>query len=165
VLLIGDFGDDPGDPPVRLDVLGSVALLNGGDGMGVSSERMTPLAAGPSVRLAYRYAPTELVGSSCPGSTRQIVERTRAGGVTAPMGGELGDAARAGMRVTRAGGVQVRPIALADLGDNDHYTQLCLDTDTPAEAVTVESGVAADPRGDTTPETSIRVTTDPEGVR
>jgi hypothetical protein len=51
------------------------------------------------------------------------------------MGGELGDAARAGMRVTLVGGVQVSPIALADLGDNDNYTQLCLDTDTPAETL------------------------------
>jgi hypothetical protein len=165
VLLIGDFGDDPGDPPVRLDVIGPVALLSGGDAMGLSSERVTSLAAGPSVRVAYRYAPTELAGSSCPGTTRQIVQLAWAGGVTAPMGGELGDAARAGMRVTLVGGVQVSPIALADLGDNDNYTQLCLDTDTPAESVTVEPGLAADPRGDTNPETSIRVTTDPEGVR
>lgn len=165
VLLIGDFGDDPGDPPVRLDVRGSVALLNGGDASGLSSERVTPIAAGPSVRLAYRYAPAELVGSSCPATTRQIVQLTWAGGVTSPMGGELGDAARAGMRVTLAGGAEIFPIALADLGDNDNYTQLCLDTDTPAEFVMVESGLAADPRGDTNPETSIRVTTDPEGVR
>ena len=165
VLLIGDFGDDPGDPPVRLDVIGSVALLNGGDVIGSSSARVTPLESGPSVRLAYRYASTELAGSSCPGTTRQIVQLTWAGGVTSPMGGELGEAARAGMRVTLAGGVQVSPIALADLGDNDNYTQLCLDTDTPAESVTVEPGVAADPRGDTNPETSIHVTTDPEGVR
>jgi hypothetical protein len=146
-------------------VIGSVPLRNGGDAMGLSSERVTPLASGPSVRIAYRYAPTELTGSSCPETTRQIVQLTWAGGVTAPMGGELGDAARARMRVTLAGGGQVRPIALADLGDNDNYTQLCLDTDTPAESVTVEAGVAADPRGDINPETSIRVTTDPEGVR
>jgi hypothetical protein len=165
VLLIGDVGDDPGDPPVRLDVIGSVALLHGGDAMGLSSEHVTPLAAGPSVRIAYRYDPTELVGSSCPTTTRQIVQLTWAGGVTAPTGDELGDVARTAMRVTLAGGLQVSPIALADLGDNDNYTQLCLDTDTPAESVTVEAGVAADPRGDTNPATSIRVTTDPEGVR
>ena len=131
----------------------------------MSSERVTSLPAGPSGRIAYRYEPTDLAGSSCPETTRQIVQLTWAGGVTAPMGAELGDAARAAMRVTLAGGGQVSPIALADLGDNDNDTQLCLDADTPAESVTVNPGVAADPRGDTNPETSIRVTTDPEGVR
>jgi hypothetical protein len=165
VLLIGEFGQDPSDPPVRLDVIGSVPLLGGGDAMGLSSDQVTPLPLGPSLRIAYRYAPSALAGSSCPSATRQTVQITWAGGVTAPTGGELGDAARSRMRVTLAGGTEVTPIALADLGDNDNYTQLCLDAEAPAERVTVEAGVAADPRGDTNPPTSIAVTIDPEGSR
>ena len=69
------------------------------------------------------------------------------------------------MRVTLSSGVEVSPIALADLGDNDNYTHLCLDTQTPADRVTVEPGVAIDPRGDLNPRTSIRITADPEGLR
>jgi hypothetical protein len=165
VLLIGELGEDPSDPPVRLEVIGSVPLLNGGDAMGLSSDRVTPLSEGPSLRIAYRYAPAELARSTCPPATRQIVQLTWAGGVSAPMGGELGEPARARMRVTVMGGIDVTPIALADLGDNDNYTQLCLDTDAQAERVTIEAGVAADPRGDSNPMTSIRVTRDPEAIR
>lgn len=164
VLLVGELGSDR-DPPVRLDVVRSVLLLNGGDAMGLSSDRITSLALGPELRIGYRYAPSELPSSSCPQSTMQIVQLTWAGGVTAPGGGELGDAARMRMRVTLSNGVQVTPIALADLGDNDNYTQLCLDTQTPAESVTVEPGVAVDPRGDPNPLTSIRITADPEALR
>jgi hypothetical protein len=165
VLLIGDFGDDPGDPPARVEVVGSVPLLNGGDARGASSDRVTPLSQGPELRIALRYAPAALAGSSCPMGTRQIVQLTWAGGVRGAAGGELGDDARAQTRVTLSTGDVVTPVALADLGDNDNYTQLCLDTDTPAESVTVEAGVAIDPRGDANPRTSARVTTDPEGVR
>lgn len=165
VLLIGDFGDDPADPPARVEVIGSVPLLNDGDATGLSSDRVTPLSQGPELRIAYRYAPTALAGSSCPPMTRQIVQLTWAGGVRSSTGGELGDEARARMRVTLSTGVTVTPVALADLGDNDNYTQLCLDTDTPAESVAVEAGVAIDPRGDANPMTSIGVSADPEIVR
>jgi hypothetical protein len=166
VLLIGEFGDDPGDPPVRLEVIGSVPLLNGGDAMGLSSASVTPLPQGPSLRIGYRYAPASLPSSSCPTpTTRQIVQLTWAGGVTAPTGGDLGEAARGRMRVTLESGAVVTPVALADLGDNDNYTQLCLDAESPAVSVTAEAGVAVDPRGDLNPETTIRVTTDPEVIR
>lgn len=164
VLLIGELGSER-DPPVRMDVVRSVPLLNGGDAMGLSSDRVTALALGPELRIGYRYAPGELPNASCPNSTLQIVQITWAGGVTAPGGAELGEAARMGMRVTLSNGVQVAPIALADLGDNDNYTHLCLDTQTPAERVTVEPGVAIDPRGDLNPRTSIRITADPEALR
>ncbi|MBL8685031.1 MAG: hypothetical protein JNK05_37995 [Myxococcales bacterium] len=165
VLLIGDFGDDPADPPARVEVVGSVPLMNGGDAQGLSIDRVTPLSRGPELRIAYRYAPTELAGTSCPATTRQIVQVTWAGGVRASTGAELGDEARTRTRITLSTGTIVTPIALADLGDNDNYTQLCLDTDDPAESVSIEAGVAIDPRGDANPATTIAVTTDPEAVR
>lgn len=164
VLLVGEFGSDR-DPPVRLDIVGSVPLLSGGNAMGLSSDRVTSLARGPELRIGYRYAPGELPSSSCPLPTKQIVQITWAGGVSKPGGGELGDAARMGMRVTLSDGAEVTPVALADLGDNDNYTQLCLDTQTTAESVTVAPGVAVDPRGDANPLTSIRITADPEALR
>ncbi|MBK6470337.1 MAG: hypothetical protein IPF94_06260 [Betaproteobacteria bacterium] len=164
VLLIGELGSER-DPPVRMDVVRSVPLLNGGDAMGLSTDRVTALALGPELRIGYRYAPGELPKARCPNSTLQIVQITWAGGVTAPGGDELGEAARGGMRVTLSNGVEVSPIALADLGDNDNYTHLCLDTQTPADRVTVDPGVAIDPRGDLNPRTSIRITADPEALR
>jgi hypothetical protein len=164
VLLIGALGSER-DPPVRLDVVRSVPLLDGGDAMGLSSDRVAALALGPELRIGYRYAPGDLPKARCPNSTLPIVQNTWAGGVTAPGGDELGEAARRGMRVTLSNGVEVSPIALADLGDNDYYTHLCLDTQTPADRVTVEPGLAIDPRGDLNPRTSIRITADPEALR
>ena len=164
VLLIGELGSER-DPPVRMDVVGSVPLLSGGDAMGLSSDRVTALALGPDLRIGYRYARGELPKAACPTSTLQIVQLTWSGGVTAPGGGELGEAARLGMRVTLGNGAEVAPIALADLGDNDNYTHLCLDTPIPADRVTVARGVAIDPRGDINPRTSIRITADPEALR
>lgn len=165
VLLMGDFGDDPADPPARVEVVGSLPLLRGGDARGVSIEGVTPLSQGPAPRIAYRYAPAELGASACPTGTRQIVQLTWSGGVRATTGGELGDDARAGMRVTLATGAVVTPFALADLGDNDNYTQLCLEAESPAEGVALEAGIAIDPRGDANAENSIRVTADPEAER
>ena len=160
VLLIGELGD-ASDPPVRVEVVGSVPWQNGGDASGLAIDTVTPLAEGPSLRIAYRYAPGEL-RTSCPAGTQQIVQITWAGGVTATTGGELGEAARVGMRVTLEDGTVVTQRALADLGDNDNYTQLCLDTATPATEVSVDAGLAQDPRGDANPATSLRITSDPE---
>ena len=164
VLLIGELGSE-NDPLVRVDVVRSVPLLNGGDAMGLSTDRVTALALGPELRIGYRYAPGDLPKARCPNSALQIVQITWAGGVRAPGGGELGEAARRGMRVALSNGAEVSPIALADLGDNDNYTQLFLDTLTPADRVTVEPGVAIDPRGDLNPRTSIRISADPEPLR
>jgi hypothetical protein len=161
VLLIGELGSDPDDPPVRLDVVASVPLLNGGDALGLSAASVTPLSDGPSLRIAHRYAPTELSSSSCPlPETKQIVQVTWGGGVTAKSGDDLGDTERVRMHVTLTDGAIVTPVALADLGDRDNYTQLCLDTEIPATSVSVEAGVAVDPRGDPNPLTAVNVTPD-----
>jgi hypothetical protein len=166
VLLIGALGDEPEDPPARVEIVGSVPLLGGGDAMGASTDVVTPLADGPSLRIAYRYAPEELPKSSCPRpTTAQIVQITWAGGVKATTGAELGDPERPRMSVTLEDGAVVTPIALGDIGDNDNYTHLCLDSASVARSVTVEAGVAADPRGDANPETTIQVTNDPEATR
>lgn len=162
VLLMGKLGDDPADPPVRVDVVGSVPLDGGGDARGLSG-KVTPLAAGPSLLLALRYLPAELPGTSCPpGPTRQIVQVTWSGGVSAPGGGDLTDAQRRRMHVTLAdpaGGTRdVTPFALADLGDNDNYVQLCLDDDAKPLSVRVEPGTCVDPRGDANDATAIAVT-------
>ncbi len=165
ILLIGEFGDAPSDPPVSVEIVGSVPLENGGDAKGLSLAKVTPLADGPSLRIGYRYAPAALPDSDCPPSTKQIVQLTWAGGVRATTGDEFGDAERQRMQVTLEGGEVVTPIALADLGDNDNYTQLCLDSATPATSAAVEAGIAIDPRGDKNPATSISVTLDPEAAQ
>jgi hypothetical protein len=162
VLLIGKLGDDPGDPPVRVDIVGSVPLDGGGDAKGLTG-KVTALAAGPSLLLALRYTPAELPKTSCPsGTTKQIVQVTWSGGVTAPGGGDLTDTQRQRMHVTVANpdGTtrELTPFALADLGDNDNYVQLCLDDGAKPLSVRVEPGTCADPRGDVNAATTIAVT-------
>ncbi len=159
ILLIGDLGSDPGDPPVRLDLVGSIPLEGGGDASGLSSTHVTPLADGPSLLIGLRYSPAVLSGCPSP-ATLQTVQITWSGGITAVGGAELGDAERARMHVSveEPGGTrELTPFALADLGDRDNYTQLCLDVAAPASSVRVEAGVAIDPRGDANPETTIAV--------
>ena len=164
VLLMGEFGDDPGDPPLTLDIFGSVPLDGGEDAEGLSSP-ITPLAAGPSLVLAIAYASAELPGSSCPsGPTQQIVQTTWSGGVTAVSGGELADAERLRMHVTLADGDggthEVTPFAIADVGDHDNYVQLCLDDVATPVSVRVEAGTCVDPRGDLNDATTVAVTRD-----
>ncbi len=162
VLMMGELGSDPGDPPVRLDIVGSVPLDDGSDARGLSSTHVTPLQAGPSLLLALRYLPGDLAGTACPvAATRQIVQVTWNGGVTKPGGGDPSDAERQRMHVRVAAGDggtrDVIPFALADLGDNDNYVQLCLDDDAQPLAVSVEAGTVVDPRGDLNDATSVTV--------
>jgi hypothetical protein len=162
VLMMGELGRDPSDPPVRLDIVGSVPLADGSDAIGLSSLHVTPLAAGPSLLLALRYLPGDLAGTACPAvMTKQIIQVTWSGGVTKPGGGDPGDAERQRMHVSVAaadGGVRdVVPFALADLGDSDNYVQLCLDNDALPLLVSVEAGTLVDPRGDLNDATSVTV--------
>lgn len=162
VLLIGQFGSGTEDPPVKLEIVGPLPLEDGGDARGLVSTHVTPLAAGPSLLIGLRYAPGELSGTSCPApATKQIVQVTWSGGVSAVGGGALGDAQRERMHVTvtEPGGQsrELVPFALADLGDNDNYVQLCLEDSAPAVSVRVEAGTCVDPRGDPNEETSVNV--------
>lgn len=162
VLMMGELGSDPGDPPVRLDIVGSVPLADGSDAQGLSSTQVTSLSAGPSLLLALRYLPGDLAGTTCPApTTKQIVQVTWSGGVTRRGGGDPGDAERQRIHVSLAsedGGVsEVVPFALADLGDNDNYLHLCLDVDAPPLSVRAEAGILVDPRGDLNDDTSVVV--------
>lgn len=153
VLLIGELGAEPADPPVRVEVTGSLPLEGGADAQGLNAE-ITPLDAGPTLVLAFAGAP-KAVDSSCPVGARQVVVVVWAGGVT-PAPGKTAEDHRAGYRVSTTEG-PVTPFALGDLGDRDNYVHLCLDTDAAATRVSFAPGLLVDPRGDANPETSVEV--------
>ncbi len=156
VLLVGDFGDEPTDPPVRVDIVASLPVEGGADAQGLGVD-VVPLAAGPSLVLAMRHRPDQLPTSACPSpATRQILQITWNGGVSAPDGAAVGDRERARMHVTTASG-EVVPDALGDLGDNDNYLHLCLASDQAPTAVRIEAGTFVDPRGDLNGETRVAV--------
>jgi hypothetical protein len=153
VLLIGDLGGEPDDPPVSVEVTGRLPLEGGVDGNGLAGP-VIPLAAGPTLVLALGLR-AGAIASDCPARTRQIVVAIWAGGVkpssVASQAAHLG-----GYRVTTRDGV-VAPFALGDLGDRDNYVHLCLDTEAPAERVSFPAGLLVDPRGDRNPDTTVEI--------
>ena len=170
VLLIGEFGDAPNDPPASVRVVGD--LLS--DGSASNAVQMNyrgleidviPLAAGPSLVLAetvpLRALTEETRGTRCPADVQQVVRVTWAGGVRLPNRDELGDKERKMYRVKvqRPDGAmdEVVPAALADLADGDNNHLLCLDTTDQAVAVSFPAGQLIDPNRDLNPATQIAV--------
>lgn len=153
VLLVGDLGGEPDDPPTRVEVTGPMPLADGADGQGLAVE-VTPLADGPTIVLAMGY-PLAAIETDCPQSTAQVVMVVWAGGVV-PGPGQSDESHLGIYTVTTATG-EVAPFALGDLGDRDNYVHLCLDTEAAATGVRAAGGVLVDPRGDLNPETALDV--------
>ena len=153
VLLIGDLGSEPADPPISVEVTGDLPLEYGANGKGLSAP-VTPLAAGPTLVLALGYKAGSFPCDT-PARARRIIVAIWAGGVK-PKPGADETAHLKGYHVSTRHG-EVRPFALGGLNDNDNYVYLFLDTDIPAERVTFDPGILVDPRGDVNPETSVAV--------
>ena len=59
ILLVGEFASD-GDPPVGVEIVGTLLTDDGVDAKGALVETVVPLAAGPSIVLAEHYLISEL---------------------------------------------------------------------------------------------------------
>jgi hypothetical protein len=153
VLLIGDLGGEPDDPPISVEVTGELPLEHGANAKGLSAV-VTPLADGPTLVLALGYKAGDFPCEH-PAGTRQVVVAVWAGGVK-PRPGADEAAHLEGYRVITAQG-EVRPTALGSLNDNDNYVCLFLATDAPAERVDFAADILVDPRGDVNPATSVDV--------
>ena len=168
VLLIGEFGDAPYNPPLSAKVVGEV-LSDGSPTINFKGTQVdvTPLAEGPSLVLAEPVPKNqwtqETNSTRCPQGIRQIIRVTWNGGVRRPDRGEAGEAERKLYRVEvqQSDGslVEVTPIALAELEDRDNNHFLCLDTGDPAVAVSFPEGRLVDPNGDLNPYTAVKVST------
>ena len=154
VLLIGEFGNEPEDPPVIVEVTGQLILAGGDNAQGLSVD-VTPLNDGPSLVLAYAVRPEDLVDDDVPPETKQVVVVVWNGGVT-PMEGVVAEHHRLGYSVITTKGARVQPIALGDIG-RDNYEYLYLDTDATLLKVSMKSGLLMDPRADANPATSVGV--------
>ena len=153
VLLIGELGSEPEDPPVKVEITGHLILAGGTDAHGMSAP-VTPLSDGPSLVLAYA-AQHEQIDSDCPPETKQIIVVIWAGGVR-PMPGVTHDAHRLGYSVATEDG-EVTPIGLGNLGDGDNYEHLYLDTAAIPLRVSMKGGLLMDPRNDPNPMTSVDI--------
>jgi hypothetical protein len=171
VLLIGEFGDDENDPPVRVEVAGHLESIDGRLDFQGASIDVTPLQPGPTLVMAQIVSDEEedlglglprTKGSVCPAQgTTQKVRVVWAGGVTLENGDEPGDRERDLYKVTvrSAEGKRrvVVPVALADLGDGDNNHVLCLDTQDKPISVAFPAGILTDPNDDLNPATSVQV--------
>ena len=168
VLLIGEFGNADDDPPVKVLIVDDL-LSDATDSPQVNFRgtqvSVIPLDAGPEIILATAV-PKDIWslsgrGTSCPTATEQVVRVTWTGGVRLPNREELGEAQRTLYKVslTAADGSrsEVSPAALADLNDADNNHFLCLDTTTPATAVTFPAGHLVDPNGDLNKDSKVMV--------
>jgi hypothetical protein len=153
VLLIGEFGNEPEDPPVKVEVTGNLILAGGDDARGLSV-KVTPLIDGPSLVMAYAVNPKDLVGDFPP-ETKQIIVAIWNGGVQ-PIEGVTYKNHLQGYSVETSDGKIVQPIGLGDIG-GDNYEYLYLHTEATALRVSMKSNLLMDPRLDGNPATSIEV--------
>ncbi|TNE49000.1 MAG: hypothetical protein EP343_14065 [Deltaproteobacteria bacterium] len=174
-LLIGDFGDHPNDPPVKVQIVSSLLAEDGRDFKG-QSVAVIPLTEGPTIiyaesfpasrpqpkrsireRLVQRFGK----GKACPKSTKQVVRVIWTGGIRAVNGKPHDPSHRKHYHVTfrKKDGTTYKasPQHLADLGDNDNNIELCFATMDNPTHVEADAGFAIDPRDDKNPKTSVAV--------
>jgi len=170
VLLVGDFGSAPSDPPVSVEIVGTVYSADRRVNYKSARITVTALEAGPTLVLAEAVPASQsplsaTTGSGCPKPTVQIIRAVWAGGVVTANGDEPGDAERVRYQVRleqRDGRVQtVVPFALADLDDGDNNHLLCLDVPGTPLTLSFPAGHLIDPNGDLNPATEVRITPTP----
>ena len=156
VLLIGPFS--VGDSfPQSVEIVEQLEDVDGNSLVGLKIEKVTLLAAGPSLVFAELFAPdTSGLEGECPADTAQAVQLTWEGGVTGPAGAALAEAQRTAVSVLLDNGNTVHPLFLAD-DDPDNHVIACMAESSPAVSVGVVAGFFHDPGDDANPETRIDV--------
>ena len=125
--------------------------------LGLRGEKVTALAAGPSLVFAERFAPNNSgLEGECPEQTAQTVQLTWQGGVTGPRGADLAEPQRTAVSILLDNGNSVNPLSLAD-DDPDNHVIACIAETSPAVSVSVVAGFFYDPRDDANPATRINV--------
>ena len=167
VLLIGEYGNHPNDPPVSVEVVGDLMARSGQNFKG-KRVKVIPLEDGPVLSYAEYFTLDEKYpyvkkgrGCDCPKEeTKMVVKVVWSGGVRAINGKELGDNELKDFTVTLVNGsdtIQVQPFILADLSDNDNNIDLCLKLPGIPIHVQVNENIAIDLRGDKNPKTHMGV--------
>jgi len=156
VLLIGPFSVEEA-LPISVEVVEQLRDVDGNSLVGLRGEKVTALAAGPSLVLAERFAPdTSGLDGECPEQAAQAVMLTWQGGVTGPQGADLAEAQRTAVSVLLDNGDSVQPLSLGD-DDPDNHVIACVAETSPAVTVSIVPGFFHDPGDDANPETRIDV--------
>ena len=163
VLLIGEYGNHPSNPPDSVKIVGDILSRSGQNYKG-QSVKVIPLPEGPIISYAeyfiidddYPYV-NKGIGCDCPREdTEMVVRAVWSGGVRAINGKDFGDNELDAFQVTMVNGldtIKVRPYKLADLKDGDNNLDLCLKKKGIPILVEVKAGIAIDPRDDKNPQT------------
>lgn len=167
VLLIGEYGNHPDNPPVSVKVVGDLIARTGQNFKGESVE-VIPLPEGPVLSYAEYFTIDDDYpyiekgdGCDCPKEeTRMVVKAVWSGGVRAINGEELGENEKDDFIVTLVQGsdtIKVSPFKLADLGDNENNIDLCLKESGIPILVEVNENIAIDPNDDKNPRTEVEI--------
>lgn len=167
VLLIGEYGNHPDNPPISVKVTGDLMTRTGHNHKGESIS-VIPLPEGPVLSYAEHFVIDDMYpyiekgdGCDCPkDKTTTVVRVVWSGGVRAVNGEELGENEREDFVVTLVNGtdtIQVTPFLLADLGDNENNIDLCISESGTPILVEVSEHIAIDPNDDQNPATSVEV--------
>lgn len=167
VLLIGEYGNYPDNPPVSVEVVGDLMARTGQNFKG-QRVQVIPLEEGPVLSYAEYFTIDEKYpyikkgkGCDCPKEeTKMVVKVVWSGGVRAVNGKELGDNELKDFIVTMVNGsdtIKVTPFKLADLGDNENNIDLCLKQSGIPILVQVNENIAIDPNNDKNPRTETKV--------
>ncbi len=159
VLLIGAFSPD-NSVPISVEIVEQLEDANGVSLLGLKSENVTTLAAGPSLVFAERFKPNNSgLDGECPEKTEQAVLLTWEGGVTGPNGADLAEEQRTAVSVALQDGTSVNPLSLADddPGQTDNHIIACVAQKSPAVSVSILAGYFHDPGDDANPETRIDI--------
>ncbi|MFN0049846.1 MAG: hypothetical protein ACKVOU_12055 [Cytophagales bacterium] len=167
VLLIGEYGNYPDNPPVSVEVVGDLMARTGQNYKG-QSVRVIPLEEGPVLSYAEYFTIDENYpyiakgkGCDCPKEeTKMVVKVVWAGGVRAINGKELGDNELKDFVVTLISGAdttKVTPFKLADLGDSENNIDLCIKQSGTPILIEVNENIAIDPNNDKNPKTQMKV--------
>lgn len=165
VLLIGEFGNSPKNPPVELKIVGDLKTLDGQNLKG-QKIKITPLEAGPFLSFSEYFkseSRNSLKKISCdcpPKETQLVVRAVWSGGVKAINRRELGKNDLESFTIKllqNKDTISVHPFALADLHDNDNNIDLCLNVSGIPLGLKVNRNKVIDPRGDKNEFTKIRI--------
>ena len=167
VLLIGEYGNHPENPPVSVKIVGELMSRSGKNYEGQTID-VIPLEDGPALSYAEYFKIDEDYpyvekgrGRDCPKDGTQTVVRTVwAGGVKDLNGGELGLKETDAFQVTIIQDndkLIVKPFQLADLNDSDNNIDLCIKEPGMPILVKVKENIGIDPRGDKNPATKTKV--------
>lgn len=163
-LVVGNYGSAE-DPPASVEIVSDVLSLDGALNFAGTTASVIPLADGPTIILAEEVPPNywSLGGDGdCPRARlRSVVRVVWVGGITKPGGDEIDETEMGRYRVSirQADGtpIDVTPMAVGDLNDNDNNHELCLDVEGEPLSVSFPAGFLTDPNDDLNPDTSISV--------